>query len=170
MARRIIMAPIGPIELRAEAGALVELKMLPKAAKPARHLENEPVPPSDLAVLDKAERQLGEYFSGDRRDFDLPLRPEGTAFRQRVWQALCDIPFGEVRTYGDLAASLRTAARAVGGACGANPIGIVVPCHRVIGGSGALVGFSGGDGCDTKRFLLALETSAPLFGKKRTFH
>ncbi len=75
-----------------------------------------------------------------------------------------------MRSYGDLAASLRTAARAVGGACGANPIGIVVPCHRVVGGKGALVGFSGGDGCDTKRFLLALETSTPLFEKKRAFH
>ena len=170
MARRIISAPIGPIELRVEGGALVELTMLPKAAKPARHLDNEPVPPEDLTVLDNAENQLGEYFAGKRRDFDLPLMPGGTAFRQRVWRALREIPFGELRTYGDLAAKLHTAPRAVGGACGANPIGIVVPCHRVVGGKGALVGFSSGDGCDTKRVLLALETSGPLFEKRQAYH
>ena len=170
MAKRIVTAPIGPIELRVEGGALVELTMLPKGAKPARRLDNEPVLSEDVTVLDKAERQLAEYFAGDRRDFDLPLRPGGTVFRQRVWQALCDIPFGEVRTYGDLATKLHPAARAVGGACGANPIGIVVPCHRVIGGKGALVGFSGGDGCDTKKILLALEASGPLFDKKSAHH
>lgn len=170
MAKRIVTAPIGPVELRVERGALVALTMLPKTAKPERHLDNEPVPPEDLAVLDNAESQLREYFAGKRRDFDLPLRPEGTAFRQRVWRALRDIPFGEVRTYGDLAAKLHTAPRAVGGACGANPIGIVVPCHRVVGGKGALVGFSGGDGCDTKKVLLALEASGPLFEKKPAHH
>ncbi len=170
MTRRFIQAPIGPIELRVERGALVALAMLPKSAKPARHLDNEPVAPEDQTVLDDAERQLGEYFAGDRRDFDLPLRPEGTAFRQRVWRALSEIPFGEVRTYGDLASKLRTAPRAVGGACGANPIGIVVPCHRVVGAAGALVGFSGGDGCDTKKVLLALEASGPLFDKMQARH
>ncbi len=163
MATRLISSPIGPIELRTQDGALVALTMLPKAAKPTPRLDNEPMSPDDRAVLDEAERQLVDYFAGRRRDFDLPLKPEGTAFRLRVWRALSEIPYGEVRTYGDLAIKLKTAPRAVGGACGANPIGIVVPCHRVVGGKGALVGFSAGDGCDTKKVLLALEAQGPLF-------
>ncbi|MSO69934.1 MAG: methylated-DNA--[protein]-cysteine S-methyltransferase [Alphaproteobacteria bacterium] len=163
MATRIIAAPIGPIELRVQDGALVALTMLPKVAKPTPRLDNEPVSLDDRAVLDETERQLGDYFASTRRDFDLPLKPEGTAFRLRVWRALSEIPYGEVRAYGDLAIKLKTAPRAVGGACGANPIGIVVPCHRVVGGKGALVGFSGGDGCDTKKVLLALEARSPLF-------
>jgi methylated-DNA-[protein]-cysteine S-methyltransferase len=118
-------------------------------------------------VLDEAARQLAEYFAGKRRAFELPLKPSGSAFRMRVWQALREIPYGELRSYGDLAAKLKTAARAVGGACGANPIGIIVPCHRVVGGSNWLGGFSGGDGAATKRFLLGLESSGPLFANDK---
>lgn len=162
MATRLIEAPIGPIELEAEGGALVRLTMLPKATKTEK-AKGESGEARDEAVLDETVRQLGEYFAGRRRVFDLPLKPEGSAFRLKVWQALREIPYGEQRRYGDLAAKLKTAARAIGGACGANPIGIIVPCHRVVGGQGWLGGFSGGDGSDTKRFLLGLESSGPLF-------
>ena len=162
MATRLIEAPIGPIELEAEGGSLIRLTMLPKAVKTKTTNESRGHA-EDEAVLDEAARQLGEYFGAKRRVFELPLKPDGTPFRLRVWQALREIPYGERRSYGDLAARLKTAARAVGGACGANPIGIVVPCHRVVGGQGWLGGFSGGDGAATKRFLLGLESSGPLF-------
>ena len=109
------------------------------------------------AVLERAAAQLREYFLGERRRFDLPLAPQGTAFQQRVWQALYAIPFGETRSYGELARELGSAARAVGGACGANPIPIIIPCHRVLAAKGRLGGFSGGDGLSSKRQLLAHE-------------
>lgn len=163
----MISSPIGRIELEAEGGALVRLTMLPTKDSSAPRRDNAPVSRDDARVLDETEHQLKEYFARKRTNFDLPLHPEGTAFRQQVWRALCDIPYGETRTYGDLARKLKTAARAVGGACGANPIAIIVPCHRVTGGHGALGGFSGGDGCDTKRILLALEERDTLFGKKQ---
>ena len=101
--------------------------------------------------------QLRSYFSGELHRFDLPLERVGTEFQQRVWRALQTIPYGEIRTYGQIAAQIGAprAVRAVGAANGRNPIPIVVPCHRVIGASGNLVGFGGG--LDWKRFLLALE-------------
>ena len=112
-------------------------------------------------MLAEAARQLTEYFAGERREFALPLAPSGTPFRRRVWQAMQAIPYGQTRSYGDLARALDSAPRAVGGACGANPIPLVIPCHRVVGAGGALGGFSGGAGCDTKRQLLALERALP---------
>jgi methylated-DNA-[protein]-cysteine S-methyltransferase len=104
-----------------------------------------------------AREQLAEYFAGERRDFDLPLAPEGTPFQQRVWSALRDIPYGETRSYGELAEQIGRpgAARAVGLANGRNPISIVVPCHRVIGSDGSLTGYGGG--VERKRQLLELE-------------
>lgn len=112
-------------------------------------------------VLHAACAQLGEYFAGTRRVFDLPLSPHGTAFQRAVWQALAQIPFGETASYAQLAARLGrpTATRAVGAANGRNPLPIVVPCHRVIGADGTLTGFAGG--LDTKRFLLAHEGAWP---------
>lgn len=111
----------------------------------------------DHPVLRAACQQLAEYLRGQRRAFDLPLAPEGTAFQQRVWSLLGQIPYGETRGYGDLAALLGqpTAARAVGLANGRNPLSIVVPCHRVVGRDGSLTGYAGG--LDAKRWLLALE-------------
>lgn len=102
-------------------------------------------------------RQLAEYFAGDRTEFDLPLAPRGDDFQQRVWALLREIPYGETRTYGDLARRLgdRSLAQAVGNANGRNPISVIVPCHRVIGADGSLTGYAGG--LDRKRFLLALE-------------
>ena len=94
-------------------------------------------------------------------DQTLPLTPVGTAFQRSVWSAMRDIPFGEVQSYGDLAKRLRTAPRAVGSACGRNPLPILIPCHRVVGASGALTGYSGGDGLVTKKFLIDLERSGP---------
>lgn len=108
-------------------------------------------------VLREAERQLKEYFAGKRMEFDLPLDFHGTAFQKRVWQALLKIPFGETRSYGQIARALGkpTAMRAVGAANGRNPISIIAPCHRVIGKNGTLTGFAGG--LKAKAHLLALE-------------
>ncbi|HET9633327.1 MAG TPA: methylated-DNA--[protein]-cysteine S-methyltransferase, partial [Terrabacter sp.] len=113
-----------------------------------------------------AVTQLDAYFSGSLTTFDLPLAPRGDAFHQRVWALLREIPYGETRSYGQLATALgdRNLAQAVGTANGRNPIAIVVPCHRVIGADGSLVGYAGG--LDRKRFLLALEEpSADVSGR-----
>ncbi len=109
------------------------------------------------ALLQEAARQLDQYFARQRREFDLPLAPHGTGFQCEVWQGLRGIPYGETRCYSDIAqAILRPkAVRAVGAANGRNPLSIVVPCHRVIGRTGALVGYAGG--LERKQFLLALE-------------
>ncbi len=108
-------------------------------------------------ISETARQQLNAYFAGCLRRFDLPLRPSGTAFQQAVWQSMLDIPFGETRTYGEIANDVGSPARAVGGACGANPIPIVIPCHRVLGKGGRLVGYSGGEGPEVKQALLTLE-------------
>lgn len=109
------------------------------------------------ALLAEAARQLRAYGDGGLRAFNLPVRPEGSPFQQSVWQQMQMIPYGETRTYGELAKSLDSAARAVGRACGANPIPVIIPCHRVMGQNGKLTGFSGGEGVATKAELLALE-------------
>lgn len=111
-------------------------------------------------VLREAERQLQEYFAGTRTSFDLPLDFHGTDFQKRVWAALLAIPFGQTRSYGEIASALGNpgASRAVGAANGRNPISIVAPCHRVIGASGKLTGFAGG--LEAKAHLLALEAPA----------
>jgi methylated-DNA-[protein]-cysteine S-methyltransferase len=121
----------------------------------------------DDTRFDDASTQLLEYFAGKRREFTLPLRPQGTEFQRKVWKVLLDIPFGETRSYGWLAMAIGNpaASRAVGAANGANPIPIVVPCHRVIGTSGALTGFGGG--IPVKKFLLELE-GVPLGEKQQT--
>ena len=110
-----------------------------------------------LPLLVKARDQLIGYFDGKRTAFDLPLSPAGTPFQQQVWRAMCEIPYGETRTYGDLAQDLGSSARAVGTACGKNPIPIIIPCHRVVGANGRLTGDSGGAGTETKAQLLRLE-------------
>ena len=107
-------------------------------------------------LLNEAARQLAAYFDGRLTRFDLPIHAAGSAFDQRVWAAMRAIPFGETRTYGDLAHATDSAPRAVGGACGRNPIPIIVPCHRVLA-RGGLGGYSGGAGLPTKTQLLALE-------------
>jgi methylated-DNA-[protein]-cysteine S-methyltransferase len=111
----------------------------------------------------EARRQVEEWFAGERRRFDLDLAPVGTPFQRRVWAALVEIPYGETRTYGDVAAELGTAARAVGAANGANPFAVVVPCHRLVSTAGLLTGYAGG--LERKRWLLDFEAATVMAGK-----
>jgi len=113
--------------------------------------------PTALAL--EVERQLREYFAGERREFDLPLAPEGTPFQRAVWAELQNIPYGETRSYGEVATAVGNprACRAVGAANNRNPLGIIVPCHRVVGSDGSLVGYA--TGIDHKRHLLELEAN-----------
>ena len=146
-----LTTPIGELLLAADPdGALTAVHL------PGRHASTDGWERDD-ALLEPARRQLTEYFAGERTAFDLPLRPAGAPFQLRVWEALTRVPYGETAAYGELAAELGHpgAARAVGAANGRNPIAIVVPCHRVIGASGALTGYAGGLEC--KRELLDLE-------------
>ena len=117
------------------------------------------VNPADADVLQRAACQLGEYFDGSRTTFDLPLALSGTRFQEAIWNELTTIPFGEKLTYDELGqkAGLGRAPRAVGGAVGRNPIPIIVPCHRVLGASGTITGYSAGDGIPTKEKLLRHE-------------
>ena len=114
---------------------------------------------TETPLLSAARDQLQAYFDGERLEFDLKLAPVGTAYRQRVWDALCRIPAGATRTYGEIARAAGGSARSVGGANGSNPIPILIPCHRVVAGNG-IGGYSGGDGLPTKHFLLDLEARA----------
>lgn len=149
MQTRVIDAPVCRIWLEAEDGYLTGLRFS-GSEETTGNGEND-------AVLDAAQRQLEEYFCGQRRQFDLPLRMEGTPFQQAVWRALTEIPYGEVVTYGEIARRIGRpkACRAVGMANHNNPISIIVPCHRVIGASGALTGYGGG--LNVKEMLLELE-------------
>jgi len=117
----------------------------------------EPSQQSPTALLETVKVQLNAYFDGKLKKFSLPLAPTGTDFQRRVWTAMAEIPYGHTRTYGELAQTIGGVARAVGGACGKNPIPIILPCHRVMGGGGKLTGFSGGAGPESKVFLLKLE-------------
>lgn len=150
-----IKSPVGKLKLVASPKALVAV--LWEEERPNRvklgTMSLDPQHP----ILIEAERQLREYFAGERIQFDLPLQLNGTEFQKKVWQALRDIPFGKTRSYQDLARAVGSpkASRAVGAASGKNPLSIVVPCHRVVGADGALTGFAGGLG--TKAALLALE-------------
>ena len=148
MNTRTIFSPIGALTLTEENDRIVGLQFGGDGAA------------NDASfVLDEAEKQLQAYFSGTRRDFDLPLAPVGTPFQRAVWDALCAIPYGETRTYAQLAASVGRpkACRAVGMANNRNPIAILIPCHRVIGADGSLTGYAGG--LDAKKTLLALESA-----------
>ena len=146
MLASIYEAPFGTLRLDACDDELVAL-WLPNAEPPDVRLGSS-------RVLARAAKQLDEYFAGTRRTFELPLAPRGTGFQQRVWRALCAIPFGATCSYGELARAIGppAASRAVGAANGKNPIAIVVPCHRVIGANGTLTGYGGG--LATKSWLL----------------
>ncbi|MDR3439602.1 methylated-DNA--[protein]-cysteine S-methyltransferase [Telmatospirillum sp.] len=111
----------------------------------------------ETSLLATARQQLDDYFDGKLRRFSLPLAPDGSAFQKKVWTAIERIPYGQVSSYGSLAHEVDSGPRAIGGACGRNPIPIIVPCHRVLGSGGSLGGYSGLDGLETKRFLLSLE-------------
>lgn len=116
---------------------------------------------TESSVLAAARDQLHAYFDGELSVFALPLAPTGSPYRRRVWQALCDIPYGATRSYRDIAAVAGGSPRSVGQANGYNPIPIIIPCHRVVAVN-RLGGYSGGEGLTTKRYLLALETRGPL--------
>lgn len=145
MGRLTVESPLGSLTLTSAGGALVALDW------------GEAGPDAPDSVLEAAAGQLAAYFAGRLQAFHLPLAPKGTAFRQTVWEAMQSIPYARTATYGDLARALDTAARAVGGACGANPLPIIIPCHRVVGGGGAPGGYSGHGGLDTKSWLLRHE-------------
>ncbi|HJO72640.1 MAG TPA: methylated-DNA--[protein]-cysteine S-methyltransferase [Rhodospirillales bacterium] len=138
-------SPLGPLTLFADADALIAVEW-GGAPDPA------PTP-----VLREAVAQLEAYFRGHLTSFELPLRLPSSPFQRAVWVLMGDIPYGATRTYGDLARELDSAPRAVGGACGRNPIPIIVPCHRVLGAGGRMAGYSGGAGVETKQALLRLE-------------
>ncbi len=152
----VVDSPIGPMTVVAEEGAVVGVWMDDQRHLPPDETFGHP-DTGDSVVLKEAERQLGEYFAGHRTDFDLPLAAKGTPFQRRVWDALREIPYGQTISYGELARRIgqSNASRAVGLANGKNPISIVVPCHRVIGSSGKLVGYGGG--LVRKQTLLELE-------------
>jgi methylated-DNA-[protein]-cysteine S-methyltransferase len=149
---RTIDSPIGPLARAGHRGVLTNLRMIDQTHEPSR----TSWVPDDRAFPDAVD-QLDAYFAGERTDFNLELSLEGSEFQRRVWQALLTIPYGETRSYGQIAEQIGAsgAARAVGLANGRNPIAIIVPCHRVIGANGSLVGYGGG--LDRKRSLLELE-------------
>jgi len=149
---RTIDSPIGPLTLAGRASALTNLRMVDQTYEPSHTGWS-----LDLGAFTDVVEQLDAYFAGELSDFDIELDLRGTGFQQRVWKALLTIPYGETRSYGEIAEQIGApgAARAVGLANGHNPIAIIVPCHRVIGASGSLTGYGGG--LDRKRTLLALE-------------
>ena len=152
-----VETPVGKIKLVASTTALVAVlweQERPDRVRLAAKLDTR------QPILLEAERQLSEYFSGTRTEFDLPLELNGSEFQKKVWRALREIPFGQTRSYLYLAKTVGSAkaVRAVGAANGKNPLSIVVPCHRVVGANGSLTGFAGG--LDAKAKLLALEATA----------
>ena len=157
----VIDSPIGELRLVARGGALTQIEF-----SPFRDSDGRPKGDRDDQdpLLVKAAGQLRAYFAGDLKDFDLPLSPVGSAFQQLVWAQLKLIGYGETASYGQVAARLgksNAASRAVGLANGANPIPIVIPCHRVIGANGTLTGYAGG--IERKQTLLSLEQQDSLF-------
>ena len=151
--QRVVESPIGLLVVVADERGVTALHW-PTSA-PSSAVGGDPKGHAGAsAVLDRAQRQLDEYFAGTRRSFDLPLHPVGTPFQLGVWEVLRGIDYGTTITYGEQARRLGspTAVRAVGGANGRNPIGIIVPCHRVVGSDGSLTGFAGG--VERKRWLL----------------
>ena len=151
-----VSSPLGPLLLAAADGGLTHL-LLPTGSLDPLLASASSAPETDALVLQQAQAELAEYFRGERQRFTVPLAPRGTPFQLSVWRALREIPYGSTCSYLDLARAIGrpTASRAVGAANGLNPIAIIVPCHRVIGASGALTGYAGG--LERKRWLLQHE-------------
>ncbi len=144
MPRLSLESPVGRLTLVEDDGQLVAVDWGGKSAG------------ETTVLLVEAKRQLLAYFAGKLKTFRLPLAPAGSPFERRVWELMCDIPYGETRAYGDLAHDLAAVPRAVGRACGTNPIPVIIPCHRVLSAQG-MGGYSGRGGIETKRQLLLLE-------------
>lgn len=150
MYRKIIDSPIGKIEIIEENDKITEINIL-------KNIKTNSIRQENTELLTKTEKQLKEYFKGKRTEFTIPLNPKGTNFMKRVWNELINIPYGEVRTYKEIAKKIgnENASRAVGMANHKNPIPIIIPCHRVIGSNNKLVGYA--LGLDIKQYLLNLE-------------
>ena len=145
MASVSFRSPIGPISVHEKGGHIAVVGW------------GDIHDPQPTPLLRDAVSQLKAFFAGDLTEFDLPLCPEGTEFQKQVWETIYTIPYGETWSYGQIACRAGTAARAVGGACGANPIPIIIPCHRVLAANGRAGGYSGRGGLKTKAVLLNIE-------------
>ena len=144
-------SPVGRLEIIARGDSIVGLTI-----ERDGQLPHDSMPEEKSTVLVTATRQLGEYFAGKRREFSVPVSLAGTQFQQSVWNSLAAIPFGTVRSYGEVGMTTgrASAGRAVGGAVGANPVPIIIPCHRVLASDSRITGYSGGNGIPTKVWLL----------------
>ncbi|HLF78513.1 MAG TPA: methylated-DNA--[protein]-cysteine S-methyltransferase [Dehalococcoidia bacterium] len=163
----VINSPVGPLFLRTTSKGIRRLDFLRDAIdRQSKERASGEDADSDFAA--EVERQVTQYFDGTRRDFDLPLDLTGTEFQLSVWRAIANVPFGETLTYSQIAAAVGrpTSYRAAGNACGANPVVIIVPCHRIVGTDRGLHGFGGG--LDTKTFLLGHEGSLGAIRDRRT--
>jgi len=152
-----VQSPMGPVKIIADDKAITQVFFCGKSDEILKFYFRSVPEETGNAITHEAAKQLKEYFDGKRTKFDLPLNPYGTRFQKEVWKGLRRIPYGKVLTYGELAEKLKNpkACRAVGGANGKNPIGIIIPCHRVIASGGKLGGYTGG--LEYKEFLLTLE-------------
>jgi methylated-DNA-[protein]-cysteine S-methyltransferase len=149
-------SPLGSLTVFATSQAIVKLDWGGRGAKPA----DIDTPPEAQALLDEAAKQLAAYFTDGKAGFDLPLDPAGTEFQHAVWDFMRAIPAGRTRSYGEAATAVGTGtvdSRAVGSACGANPIPVIIPCHRILAAGGDAGGYSGKGGLETKRWLLRHE-------------
>lgn len=151
MAKGYITIPHGVLQLEASDAGLTLVEWVKAEGQSDKH-----------PLIVQAQKELTEYFNGKRRDFDVPLDVEGTAFQCKVWAAIGAVSFGKTITYGALAKKLKTSPRAVGGACGANPVPVIVPCHRIVGSDNKLTGYTGGSGVKTKQALLNLEQALEI--------
>ena len=145
MPELIFNSPIGLLTLVETDSAITSLEWRKSGAN------------QETTLLLLAKKELAQYFGGELKVFTAPLDPSGTAFQKRVWKTIMAIPYGEQRTYRDIANILNSSPRAVGGACGRNPIPVIIPCHRVVGSNGDLTGYTAADGIKTKSFLLEHE-------------
>jgi len=151
MAQLSLHSPVGDLTVTEEEGKIISLDW---GWVPSEWQRTTP-------LLERAVDQLNRYFDGEIGDFDLPLDPPGTEFQKKVWAEMLKIPAGKTKSYGDIAKILGSAAQPVGTACGANPIPIIIPCHRILAAGGKMGGYSGDGGLDTKIALLLLENALP---------
>ena len=157
-------SPIGPITLKSLGEAVVQVSLQGFDKPAAETLASQPNPPAGLTtkpspVLVRAAQQIGDFFAGKSKTLDFAVEPAGTEFQRAVWSEIGKVGFGEVISYAEIARRIGrpTSVRAVGGAVGSNPVPLVIGCHRILGASGNITGYSGGDGLATKRWLLAFE-------------